>query len=229
MRETLFLYGKVSVCEQWIKVWAFTLIMLRMWTNLKGPGCFHSTSSLEAFFAEYLVSSVIILNFASHWKQTSQTTDSSKPVFFSLISLDASGCRSVWPDPAQLLWPGQDGLHDGVCSWNGCWRHVWHFLLSQVTQYLVYTQTILYYINNNSICETVCSVSRVGMRGRELMGGVGKTMMQSGGTFGTFMAIGMGIRCWGARGTTSSTSIQLFSYGTFLISTSALCLFQLAV
>lgn len=37
---------------------------------------------------------------------------------------------------------------------------------------------------------------RIGMRGRELMGGVGKTMMQSGGTFGTFMAIGMGIRCW---------------------------------
>lgn len=36
---------------------------------------------------------------------------------------------------------------------------------------------------------------RIGMRGRELMGGVGKTMMQSGGTFGTFMAIGMGIRC----------------------------------
>uniref|UniRef100_A0A4W6FF81 Reactive oxygen species modulator 1 n=1 Tax=Lates calcarifer TaxID=8187 RepID=A0A4W6FF81_LATCA len=35
----------------------------------------------------------------------------------------------------------------------------------------------------------------IGMRGRELMGGVGKTMMQSGGTFGTFMAIGMGIRC----------------------------------
>lgn len=39
------------------------------------------------------------------------------------------------------------------------------------------------------------SCLRVGMRGRELMGGVGKTMMQSGGTFGTFMAIGMGIRC----------------------------------
>lgn len=36
---------------------------------------------------------------------------------------------------------------------------------------------------------------RIGMRGRELMGGVGKTMVQSGGTFGTFMAIGMGIRC----------------------------------
>lgn len=39
------------------------------------------------------------------------------------------------------------------------------------------------------------SACRIGMRGRELMGGVGKTMMQSGGTFGTFMAIGMGIRC----------------------------------
>ncbi|XP_041060523.1 reactive oxygen species modulator 1 isoform X1 [Carcharodon carcharias] len=35
----------------------------------------------------------------------------------------------------------------------------------------------------------------LGLRGRELLGGVGKTMMQSGGTFGTFMAIGMGIRC----------------------------------
>ncbi|KAG8507231.1 Reactive oxygen species modulator 1 [Galemys pyrenaicus] len=35
----------------------------------------------------------------------------------------------------------------------------------------------------------------VGMRGRELMGGIRKTMMQSGGTFGTFMAVGMGIRC----------------------------------
>ncbi|CAJ0941140.1 unnamed protein product [Ranitomeya imitator] len=39
------------------------------------------------------------------------------------------------------------------------------------------------------------SCLRFGMRGRELVGGIGKTMMQSGGTFGTFMAIGMGIRC----------------------------------
>lgn len=51
------------------------------------------------------------------------------------------------------------------------------------------------------------------MRGRELMGGVGKTMMQSGGTFGTFMAIGMGIRCWGGRGQTNSTKLH-HSYGT---------------
>ena len=36
---------------------------------------------------------------------------------------------------------------------------------------------------------------RMGIRGRELMGSIGKTMMQSGGTFGTFMAIWMGIRC----------------------------------
>lgn len=62
------------------------------------------------------------------------------------------------------------------------------------------------------------------MRGRELMGGVGKTMMQSGGTFGTFMAIGMGIRCWGGRGTTTSTK-QLHSYGTLPVNTAtALCL-----
>ncbi|XP_014116243.1 PREDICTED: reactive oxygen species modulator 1 isoform X1 [Pseudopodoces humilis] len=37
------------------------------------------------------------------------------------------------------------------------------------------------------------SCLRIGMRGRELMGGVGKTMMQSGGTFGTFMAIDISI------------------------------------
>uniref|UniRef100_A0A8C6YWW7 Reactive oxygen species modulator 1 n=1 Tax=Nothoprocta perdicaria TaxID=30464 RepID=A0A8C6YWW7_NOTPE len=48
----------------------------------------------------------------------------------------------------------------------------------------------------SSFTRFLCFFSlRIGMRGRELMGGVGKTMMQSGGTFGTFMAIGMGIRC----------------------------------
>lgn len=36
---------------------------------------------------------------------------------------------------------------------------------------------------------------RYGMRGRELVQNVGKTMVQGGGTFGTFMAIGTGIRC----------------------------------
>ena len=34
------------------------------------------------------------------------------------------------------------------------------------------------------------------MRGRELLSNVGKTMVQGGGTFGTFMAIGSAIRCW---------------------------------
>merc|ERR1711981_549246 len=36
---------------------------------------------------------------------------------------------------------------------------------------------------------------RMGFRGRELVHQLGKTMAQSGGTFGTFMAIGTGVRC----------------------------------
>lgn len=36
---------------------------------------------------------------------------------------------------------------------------------------------------------------RYGLRGRELINNVGKVMLQGGGTFGTFMAIGTGIRC----------------------------------
>ena len=36
---------------------------------------------------------------------------------------------------------------------------------------------------------------RMGFRGRELIHQVGKTIAQSGGTFGTFMAIGTGVRC----------------------------------
>ncbi|XP_033207626.1 reactive oxygen species modulator 1 [Belonocnema kinseyi] len=39
------------------------------------------------------------------------------------------------------------------------------------------------------------SALRSGMRGRELVNNMGKIMVQSGGTFGTFMAIGSGIRC----------------------------------
>ncbi|CAH0394189.1 unnamed protein product [Bemisia tabaci] len=36
---------------------------------------------------------------------------------------------------------------------------------------------------------------RYGLRGRELVNNVGKVMVQGGGSFGTFMAIGTGIRC----------------------------------
>ncbi|KAG6798239.1 reactive oxygen species modulator 1 [Apis florea] len=39
------------------------------------------------------------------------------------------------------------------------------------------------------------SIVRYGLRGRELINNVGKAMLQGGGTFGTFMAIGSGIRC----------------------------------
>jgi hypothetical protein len=39
------------------------------------------------------------------------------------------------------------------------------------------------------------SALRYGLRGRELVHTVGKTMIQGGGTFGTFMSIGTGIRC----------------------------------
>jgi len=46
-------------------------------------------------------------------------------------------------------------------------------------------------------------MSRYGLRGRELVNTVGKAMVQGGGTFGTFMAIGTGIRCWCSIMTTS--------------------------
>ncbi|KAK3088288.1 hypothetical protein FSP39_017140 [Pinctada imbricata] len=39
------------------------------------------------------------------------------------------------------------------------------------------------------------SALRYGLRGRELLQTVGKSMLQGGGTFGTFLAIGTGIRC----------------------------------
>ncbi|XP_062056213.1 reactive oxygen species modulator 1-like [Lepus europaeus] len=39
------------------------------------------------------------------------------------------------------------------------------------------------------------SCLRIGMWGLKLMGRIWKTMMQSGGTFGTFMAFGMGVHC----------------------------------
>ena len=38
-------------------------------------------------------------------------------------------------------------------------------------------------------------ICRYGARGRELVRTVGKTMLQGGGSFGTFMAVGTGIRC----------------------------------
>lgn len=37
---------------------------------------------------------------------------------------------------------------------------------------------------------------RGGLRGKELVNTVGKVMLQGGGSFGTFLAIGSGLRCW---------------------------------
>lgn len=42
---------------------------------------------------------------------------------------------------------------------------------------------------------SICFIIRYGLRGKELINSVGKVMIQGGGTFGTFMAIGTGIRC----------------------------------
>lgn len=36
---------------------------------------------------------------------------------------------------------------------------------------------------------------RFGLRGRELFSNLGKAVMQTGGTFGVFMAVGSAIRC----------------------------------
>jgi len=41
----------------------------------------------------------------------------------------------------------------------------------------------------------LCNVFRYGLRGRELLNTIGKAVVQGGGTFGTFMAVGTGIRC----------------------------------
>lgn len=150
-----------------------------------------------------------------HWKHQIHEQDKCTPAALHSTPcfpwLDAGGCRSVrsGSEPAQLLWPGEDGLHDGVCGGDGCWSHVWHFLLSQVTcPPELSAHCLLLNCNCVQITSRLCfRLKRIGMRGRELMGGVGKTMMQSGGTFGTFMAIGMGIRCWGR---TTCTVMGLF-------------------
>lgn len=49
------------------------------------------------------------------------------------------------------------------------------------------------YLNKKYFRFFICN--RYGARGRELVHSVGKVMLQGGGTFGTFMAIGTGIRC----------------------------------
>ena len=45
-----------------------------------------------------------------------------------------------------------------------------------------------------AIFGTVAGI-KYGLRGRELITNLGKVMIQTGGTFGTFMGIGSAIRC----------------------------------
>lgn len=59
---------------------------------------------------------------------------------------------------------------------------------------MILLQEIVDGIFSAAIMLDVC-LCRYGLRGRELVQTVGKTMLQGGGTFGVFMGIGTGIRC----------------------------------
>ena len=46
-----------------------------------------------------------------------------------------------------------------------------------------------------TIIPPTCFLYRGGLRGKKLINELGNTMLSSGGTFGTFLAIGSAIRC----------------------------------
>lgn len=103
-----------------------------MWTEQvinQSEWCVLATSLATFRSAQCFVP--IRLHNVSLWKELRVQQSNISPRVSS--SPDAGGCRSIWPDPAQLFWPGQDGLHDGVCSRNGSRSHVWHVFLSQVS------------------------------------------------------------------------------------------------
>lgn len=57
-------------------------------------------------------------------------------------------------------------------------------------RYFIYIFTLKFYFQI-----TIIIRYRSGFRGRELISSMGKTMLQSGGTFGTFMGVGAALRC----------------------------------
>ena len=79
--------------------------------------------------------------------------------------------------------PDEDGVHDGDGG-----GHVLRLSLS-------YSLDVSTKDNFKGAIFGGVGALRMGMRGGELVQNVGKIMVQGGGTFGTFMAIGTGIRC----------------------------------
>lgn len=113
----------------------------------------------------------------------------------TIIQFKIQNACSRWhvPDPGPLLfWQNENGIHDRILCWDGQRWYLWRIHCFEVSTYLLFLVSITY--------SCTCSWAlwcgyRYGARGRELVHSVGKVMLQGGGTFGTFMAIGTGVRC----------------------------------
>lgn len=111
-------------------------------------------------------------------------------------------CLAEWP---HMLWQNEDRLHHWLLCGHGQWSAIWRLLSTQVsgdTSEIPLAVAVVRDASGARVSLCNCrliywnSPCRYGLRGRELINNVGKVMVQGGGTFGTFMAIGTGIRCW---------------------------------
>lgn len=111
-------------------------------------------------------------------------------------------CLAEWP---HMLWQNEDRLHHWLLCGHGQWSAIWRLLSTQVsgdTSEIPLAVAVVRDASGAWVSLCNCrliywnSPCRYGLRGRELINNVGKVMVQGGGTFGTFMAIGTGIRCW---------------------------------